>query len=475
MRVSTFSTFGRILLGLRANQATSLRAQEQLSSGRRILRASDDPAGTARALALRRGLAHSERIQSGVTAGRGQLDLAASTLQHASELLSRARELVVQSMNGTLNADDRETIASELVEIRKQLLDHANLERDGSHVFGGTAVGRPPWVEITSAGRPYVTYRGTGEEQRIQAGTDALVAITAIGAEIFGGATRGPARFDGLTGVSSGTTADEGAGYAYLLLRHDATDLGTLAGTGVALVDGGDRDTLLGTNALTIDAAAGTVQLGSGPPVTIPDPSERGDLVVRNEQGGELHLDLSAWDGLDHAGSVAGEGSISLDGDTFRALTFTETDLELADGSRGHVLHLDTRGVLRAGQELVTFGDTVNAFDLLQGVAEDLRNAQGLDSGELAGRLGARLDSLDGVHDDLLVGLGVLGARSARLASADARQGELELQLRGRLSEVEDADLSETAIDLARSQLILEVAQAAGVRVLQTSLLDYLR
>jgi flagellar hook-associated protein 3 FlgL len=79
------------------------------------------------------------------------------------------------------------------------------------------------------------------------------------------------------------------------------------------------------------------------------------------------------------------------------------------------------------------------------------------------------------VHDDLLVGLGVLGARSARLASADARQGELELQLRGRLSEVEDADLSETAIELARSQLILEVAQAAGVRVLQTSLLDYLR
>ena len=131
MRVSTFSTFGRVLLGLRTNQLTSLRAQAELSSGKRILRASDDPAGTARALALRRGLARSERLQEGVGAGRGQLDLATSTLQHASELMTRARELVVQSMNGTLNADDRETIASELVEIRKQLLDHANLERDG--------------------------------------------------------------------------------------------------------------------------------------------------------------------------------------------------------------------------------------------------------------------------------------------------------------------------------------------------------
>lgn len=470
-RVSTFSTFGRVLLGLRQNQWAALRAEAQISSGKRILRASDDPAGTARALALRRGLARSERLQEGVGAGRGQLDLAASTLQTSSELMSRARELIVQSMSGTLNADDRATIASELEELRKQLLDHANLQRDGSHVFGGTAVGRAPFVEVD--GR--VVYRGNGEEQLVQAGEDALVGITAIGSEVFGGALPGPARFDGLTGVQSGTTADEGLGYAYLVLRHDATDLGSLAGTGIALVDGGDHDTLLGENAITIDAAARTIQLGGGPPVTIPDASERGDVVVQNEKGGELHLDLTGWDGLDHVGSVSASGSISLDGDTFTALTFGETDLELADGAFGHVLHLDTRGVLRAGQELVTFGDTVNAFDLLAGVVEDLRNAQGLDSSEIAARLGERLDVLDGVHDRMLVGLGVLGARSARLASAEARQGEVELQLRDRLSDVEDADLSEAAIDLARSQMILEVAQAAGVRVLQTSLLDYLR
>ena len=249
--------------------------------------------------------------------------------------------------------------------------------------------------------------------------------------------------------------------------------LGTLGTAGIALVANGDGDTLLGANTLTIDAAAGTLQLGNGPSVALT--AERADVVVRNEQGGELHLDLSAWNGQDFTGTVSGAGSVSLDGDTFAALSFAETDLELADGTLGQVVHLDTRGVLRAGRELVTFGDTANPFDLLQGVVDDLRNAQGLDSPELVQRLSGRLDTLDHVHDELLQGLGVLGARTARMAKADDRQGELELQLRGRLSDVEDADLAQAAIDLSRSQMILEVAQASGSRLLQTSLLNFLR
>uniref|UniRef100_UPI00339666CA hypothetical protein n=1 Tax=Acinetobacter baumannii TaxID=470 RepID=UPI00339666CA len=67
-------------------------------------------------------------------------------------------------------------------------------------------------------------------------------------------------------------------------------------------------------------------------------------------------------------------------------VTFTagaETDLELSDPVLGQVLHVDTTAILRAGVELVTFGDTSNAFDLLQGVIEDLANEQGLDQPEL--------------------------------------------------------------------------------------------
>jgi len=476
MRISTFSAFSRVLFGIRASQLAGLRAQEQISSGRRILRPSDDPAGTARSLALRRDLAQSARIQESIAAGRTRLEQATTTLQDSSGLLTRARELVLQSMSGALNDGDRAALAAELEEIREQLLDDANLRIDDNHVFAGTAFGTQPWVEVASGGRTHVQYRGNGQEQAIQIGSDAELAISAVGNRIFARALPGAVRFDGLTGVRSGTTADEGTGSAYLVLRHDGTDTGLLGSVGVALIDDGDQaNTLLGANTLRIDSTAGTLQLANGAAVNIPPPGERADVVVRNEQGGELHLDLEGWNGTDYTGTITGRGSISLDGQTFTSLTFTETDLELTDPVLGQVLHLDTTGVLRAGVELVSFGDTTNAFDLLQGVVEDLANEQGLDSAELNARLGNRLETLDRVHDDLLLGLGVLGARSARLESATQRQSDLALQFQGRLSEVEDADLSEAALEFTRSQATLELAQAAGARLIQTSLLDFLR
>lgn len=474
MRVSTFSTYSRILSGLRANQLATLRAQEQLVSQKRILRPSDDPAGTSRALSLRRSLARSERTQGAIDSGKSMLDLSATTLQHGSELLTRARELLLQGMNGTLSDDDRETIATELEEVRKELLGVANLQVDGTFAFGGTRLGDAPFIEITSGGTTHVVYAGNRDEQRIQTGDDAELAITVVGESIFGSVVPGAVRFDGLTGVASGSTADEGSGYGSLTLRHDATELGTLTGAGIALVNGGAGDTLLGASTLTIDAAAGTIRLGGGPAVALPAAGELGDVVVKNEKGGVVHLDLSAWNGLDVTDSVTGQGSISLDGTSFTTLDFTSTDLELRDATLGRVVHVDTRGIQRAGVELVTFGETGNAFDLLQGMVEDLRNGQALDGQELSARLGQRLTDLDRVHDDLLLGLGVVGARSARLASSGARQGEIELDLTARLSQVEDVDLSEAALELTRSQMLLEVAQAASARVLQTSLLNFL-
>jgi len=476
MRIGTFSSFGRVLFGLHASQFAGMRAQAEISSGKRILRPSDDPAGTARALALRRGLAQTARLQDAIAAGSSRLDQASSTLQDSSGLLTRARELVLQAMSGALNDDDRSAIASELTEIRKQLLDDANLRVDDSYVFAGTAFEAQPWVEVTSGGRTHVRYRGNGDEQAIRIGTDAELAISAVGNRIYARSVPGAVRFDGLTGIRSGLTADEGTGSATIVLRHDGTDTGLLGSVGISPIDGADgENTLLGINTLRVDGTAGTVQLENGTPVEIPPAGQRSDVVVRNEEGGELHLDFEGWSGNDYTGDVVGRGSISIDGATFQTLTFTETDLELADPVLGQVLHVDTTGVLRAGEELVSFGDTENAFDLLAGIVEDLGNRQDLDSSELNARLGNRLQTLDRVHDDLLVGLGVLGARGARLNSAGNRQGDLELQLQSRLSEVEDTDLSEAALDFSRSQAILELAQATGARLLQTSLLQFLR
>jgi flagellar hook-associated protein 3 FlgL len=472
-RTSTASNYSRVLSGLRFNQRTLLSAQAQAATGRRILHPSDDPVGTARSISLVGKLAGVERFLGTADTARSLLDQSGGTLQGASTLLTDARALLIQGMNGTLSSDDRESLASQFELMRDELLNIANEKSGDRYLFGGTEDTTEPWVEVD--GR--VVYQGNDDELKVQINTSLLVALNVAGSQIFGKAEYDGTTYSGLTGIASGTTADEGSGYEHLILRHDSTDPGALASSGIALVNGGAGDTLLGANALVIDAVAGTVQLGDGQTYQIPAPGspEAADFVVRNEQGGELRLDFSAWNGADYGGTVTGNGSISLDGASFTALSFTETDLELKNPATGNVIHVDSTGVLRAGTELVSFGGASNVFDTLSGIANDLRNGDGLAQSELLERLNLRLGELDRNAENVVSGLSTLGSRSARVQTAQDRLRGVDLQLNGLLSDTRDADLAEAVTTMVRAEQTLQIAQATGVRLIQTSLLNFLR
>jgi flagellin-like hook-associated protein FlgL len=300
------------------------------------------------------------------------------------------------------------------------------------------------------------------------------VAINLPGTDVFGGGRPSGTSFTGTTGLRAGLTADEGSGYETLTLRHDATDAGNLSSVGVTLVSGGARDTLLGTHPIDIDVLAGTIRLGDGPALSLPAPgsAESADFVLTNEAGGELHLDLSAFSGVDYSGTVQGQGSISIDGSTFVPLSFGETDLELANAATGSSVHVDTTAVGKAGEELVTFSGALNLFDLLQGIEADLRTIE--DPAELFPRLEAHLAELDQGHERLLSATSALGARSQRLGVSGERAADLGVQLAGLLSSTQDADIAAVALDLAKADASLQLAQSAGSRLLQTTLLNFL-
>ena len=245
---------------------------------------------------------------------------------------------------------------------------------------------------------------------------------------------------------------------------------------GISLVNGGADDTLLGDNTITINPALNTIQLGNGPSVPLPEAgaADEADFVLRNENGGELHLDMTGYNGAGFSGTVRGEGSVSFDGSTYTPLTFTETDLRLENPATGAVIHLDATNIKRSGEELVTFEGTVNAFDLLQGIAEDIRNDQGLTSTELLDRLNDRLVEIDRVAENLLVGMGSMGSLSQRLKTSAERVEGLEVQVQGLLSEERDTDFSVVAVELAQASNNLQLAQASGARLIQTSLLNFL-
>ena len=95
--------FAMISAGISSNTAKLIRAQEQASSGKRIVRASDDPVGTSVSLSLRRQIGAIESFVASTSASRPELEQASARLQEGSGVIADIRALFIQGMNGTLN------------------------------------------------------------------------------------------------------------------------------------------------------------------------------------------------------------------------------------------------------------------------------------------------------------------------------------------------------------------------------------
>lgn len=95
--------------------------QVQVSSGKRLTRASDDPVASARIGALRTAQANDLAWKANVDLGRNLTAQADGALRTASDLLARARELGVAGASQALAPIDRAAIATELTALADEL------------------------------------------------------------------------------------------------------------------------------------------------------------------------------------------------------------------------------------------------------------------------------------------------------------------------------------------------------------------
>jgi flagellar hook-associated protein 3 FlgL len=111
-------------------------------------------------------------------------------------------------------------------------------------------------------------------------------------------------------------------------------------------------------------------------------------------------------------------------------------------------------------------GSTV--FDHLTALAAALR------AGDRAG-ISAGIGALAGALDRLTRTQAEVATRQERVKAAQQSAGDNELELTGSLSDIEDADLPRTLVDLQLQQVAYRSALGATARVMQPSLLDFLR
>ncbi|OOE03588.1 flagellar hook-associated protein FlgL [Anoxybacillus kestanbolensis] len=118
--------------------------QQQLATGKKIHRPSEDPVVAMKGMHYRTSLTEIEQFQRNLSEAYAWMENSESALNHTTNVLQRARELVVQAKNGTLGQEDRQAIAREIEQLKKDLVQVANTKVAGKYIFNGTNIEQAP-------------------------------------------------------------------------------------------------------------------------------------------------------------------------------------------------------------------------------------------------------------------------------------------------------------------------------------------
>jgi flagellar hook-associated protein 3 FlgL len=207
MRVSDQQLFGLTTGNLQRTKERIVRAQEQIASQQRIAKPSDDPSIFGQVILDKSALADNDQWIRNIQFGTARVAVADQTLGETQNLISRVRELAVQARSDTTSAQGRVTIAQEVRQLHRQLIQLANTEVAGQPVFAGTKTDAPPFV--LGAGDS-VSYQGNSESQSIAVGPNQTTQIVLPGDQVFTGPTTNI--FDDLTNLLAALETNNGAG-----------------------------------------------------------------------------------------------------------------------------------------------------------------------------------------------------------------------------------------------------------------------
>jgi flagellar hook-associated protein 3 FlgL len=163
-RIASSDTYSNAVTNIDARASKLSSLQQNLTSGLRVVKPSDDPTAAAAAERANTRIAQVAVQQRALGVQKDAMSLSESTLSNVVSALQSFRELAVQAGNGTNTASDRASIATQMVTLRNQIFSYANTkDANGRPLFGGLASAS---TAFTDANYPNdVTYNGLGGQQ----------------------------------------------------------------------------------------------------------------------------------------------------------------------------------------------------------------------------------------------------------------------------------------------------------------------
>lgn len=461
---------------MRANQHTADAAilRNQISSGVRISRPSDDPRGQELVLDQYAVIGQLETRSEVIDEVRFVLNEAHTQIRTANDYVVKAKDIALQ-VNQLTAPVEAEAFALEVESLIRSLGDIANTRHSGRYLFAGTNLQTPPYGDVTlqtnysgnnTSGTTFVA--GAGDIDTFYSGQD-----------VFSTGQSGQTFVSGQTGIRGGSGTSTGHGSSDLLVSHVSTTFAGASGIQPGL-SSASGDTVIGPmgrhSVEIIDTsgtgAFGTISLNGGPPISFT--SADNDLIVTGPAGASISVDTTTIAaGTNGSFDLQADGKMSLnDGATFTAIDFTAN--QMVKDADGNIRYFDTRPAQAIGSGEVELTGNTDLFHQLRSFRDDLQNYTQYSADEWANKVSEHLGALEQTADHLLT---VVGKQSVDLQQLDIQQNrgdDIRIEAEKILTGLQATDLTDAVLELKEKELQHQFTLATLARAYDSSILDYL-
>ncbi|MCB6184772.1 flagellar hook-associated protein FlgL [Leeia sp. TBRC 13508] len=188
MRLSSLTIRSMAQAGMTEKMNEQVKAQLQLSTGKRVVTASDDPVAAARALNVINSQSRVDQFTKNGQTAADTMSLLETQLTNASDILTNLQDIAVQAGNGTLSDANKQQLAASVESQFREYLSLANTQgADGLYMFSGYQGGTQPFTETASTGAiGTISYNGDQGVRQIQLTESRYIQTSEAGDSVFG-------------------------------------------------------------------------------------------------------------------------------------------------------------------------------------------------------------------------------------------------------------------------------------------------
>ena len=509
MRVTNQIMTNNTLSNINTNKVNLMNIEEQYQTGKKIQRPSDDPVVAVRALKLRNNLTEIKQYyKKNVPDAKSWIQVTESALTQVTDICSTLHQLANQGSNGTLTPSDRMSIMKTMQQYRKQIYQEGDASYAGRYVFTG-------YKTDTS-----LTYLSNDKSKRYTITEDMNKSMLKTSLRTYGGYSASDYEAGGANEFSEHAENKE---VNYIRLSYKKLDKAEGDYPKLTYRFGDEED--------DVESIDITSENEKGEPLNSNDPT----AYIKPESGakyiadtGELILSDEAYEKLKNAksfsavynktefstGDVRPEHyfncqSAPLDAegnpveDESQIIKYKKEDQDIEyEVSFNQRLQINTQakdaltqdlgreldGILSSIEDVNLVENKIKEVDKIIKNTTDKKDLEGLNRLKtqmntelklkekvMQERFSKAINGIRDYQDVVNKAIADLGSRDARLDLTEQRLSGQTDDFTDLMSNNENADLAETIINFNAQKVIYNASLQAGAKVVQNTLLDFLR